>query len=76
MKLVNKEGAVTQMDLIRKAFKNLNNFKRHRALADIRREEKDWDKTNYHTLKMYQEFDQLELALRAIQSGQRTLEEE
>lgn len=67
---------VTQQELIQKTFFYLNSYKRHRALAEIKRQEKNYDKANYHQLKQYQFIDQLELALRAIQKGQRELDEE
>lgn len=53
---------MTKQDLIREAFSAINNFKRHRALLDI----KGHSEKEYHELKMYKMIDQLELALRAI----------
>lgn len=67
---------ITQQELIGKAFKYWNNLKRHRALADIKALEGEREQSNYHRLRMYQNGDQLELALRAIQTGQREIDEE
>ena len=48
-------------DLIQEAFGYLNSFKRHRALAQVKETDKQ-----YNELQMYKMIDQLELALRAI----------
>jgi hypothetical protein len=52
---------MTKEDLITEAFGALNSFKRHRALVDIKPQDKQ-----YHTIQMYKMFDKLELSLRAI----------
>ncbi len=65
----------SNMGLVHTAFRNVNSFKRHRALAEIARKDGNRDKAQYHELKMYKEFDELELALRAIQKGIRELDE-
>lgn len=69
------EPNTTQQELISKAFIYLNAFKRHRALAEIKRHEGNREVMTYNLLKMYQMIDNLELALRAIQKGQRALDE-
>lgn len=66
---------MTNEDLIGKCFYYINSFKRHRALAHIRRIEGDSEKAIYHELKQYQFIDSLELALRAIQKGARGIED-
>lgn len=48
-------------DLVQDCFKAVNNFKRHRAMADSKPQERD-----YHELKMYKQIDQLELCLRGL----------
>ncbi|AMQ66660.1 head-tail joining protein [Bacillus phage Mgbh1] len=70
----NTNDRLTQRELIDKAFTYLNAFKRHRALAHIKRNERDYEKANYHEMRAYQTFDSLELSLRAIQRGQRDLD--
>jgi hypothetical protein len=67
---------MTQMDLIGLCFQYLNSFKRHRALEQVKRKEGQHDQANYHELQQYKMIDQLELALRAIQKGQREIDEE
>lgn len=57
---------MTKQDLIQEAFEYANSFKRHRALAEIKKEDK-----NYHQLQMYKMFDNLELTLRAINKSLR-----
>jgi hypothetical protein len=52
---------MTKEDLMLEAFGALNSFKRHRALVDIKPQDKQ-----YHTIQMYKMFDKLELSLRAI----------
>lgn len=69
------DSRLDNQDLITKAFHYLNSFKRHRALHQIKRMDKEHDKANYHELKMYQLIDGLELALRAVQRGVRELDE-
>jgi hypothetical protein len=58
---------VTKQDLIKEAFDQLNRFKRHRALSEI----KPFPEKQYHELQMYKAIDQLELALRAINKDMR-----
>lgn len=53
---------MTKEDLIGEAFTLLNSYKRHRALKEIKPQEKQ-----YHELQMYKTMDRLELSLRAIQ---------
>jgi ribulose 1,5-bisphosphate carboxylase large subunit-like protein len=48
-------------ELIQEAFGYLNSYKRHRALVDIKKDDK-----KYHELQMYKMIDRMELALRAI----------
>lgn len=72
----NPNENITQSDLFKEAFYYVNSFKRHRALATIAKQKGDRDKQNYHSLKQYEFFDQLELALRALQKGHRDLTEE
>jgi hypothetical protein len=62
---------VSKNELISEAFSCLNDFKRHRALAKTADIKGQKDSTNYHTLKCYELFDALELALRAIQKADR-----
>lgn len=76
MNLVNRGQEKSQMDLIKIAFKNLNAFKRVRALENIEKGNKDYNKAQYYKLRQYELIDELELALRAIQSGQRNLEDD
>lgn len=54
-------------ELITKCFTALNAFKRHRALANIKRGESKPDEAVIHDLRQYQMLDQLELGLRALQ---------
>jgi hypothetical protein len=67
---------ITQSELFKEAFYYVNSFKRHRALATIEKQKGNREKQNFHTLKQYEFFDQLELALRALQKGHRDLTEE
>lgn len=66
---------MTERDLIKESFMYLNSYKRHRALANIKRMEGKRDEANFHQLKTYQLIDSLELALRAIQKGLRDFDE-
>lgn len=59
----------TQSELVNLGFTYANSFKRHRALAQIKKYEGDTDQSNYHNMKTYEMFDNLELTLRAIQRG-------
>lgn len=65
----------SQQELINKCFSYWNNLKRHRALAEIRRGESRREDSNYHMLQVYKMSEMLELALRALQRGQRALDE-
>ena len=69
----NSGDNITQSDLFKEAFYYVNSFKRHRALATIEKQKGNRDKANYHELKQYQFFDQMELALWALQKGHRDL---
>ena len=69
------ERTKTNMDLIGLAFKDINAYKRHRALAESSRKDGKTDKAIYHELKQYKHIDSLELALRAIQKGLREIDE-
>lgn len=60
-------------DLCRQAFKAINAYKRHRTLANTVIDGKD---KLYHELQMYKQFDSLELTVRAINSNERSEEEE
>lgn len=53
--------SMSKAELVQQAFNALNNFKRHRALAELYPNEKQ-----FHELQMYKMIDHLELALRAI----------
>lgn len=66
---------LSQRELIGKCFSYLNSFKRHRALANIKRMEGDQVNAQYHELKSYQLMDSLELGLRALQKGMRDIDE-
>lgn len=69
----------TQMDLIGIAFRNLNSFKRARALEKIEKKNGNYEKSQYQRLRQYELIDELELCLRAIQKNERidsTTEEE
>lgn len=66
---------MSNQELISKAFKRVNDFKRHRSLAKTADIEGNREKQTYHSLKMYELFDALELTLRAIQRKERELEE-
>lgn len=66
---------MSNQDLVTQCFFYLNSFKRHRALANIKRLEGDTTSAQYHELKQYQFADSLELGLRAIQKGMRDIEE-
>lgn len=69
---VKKEGThvMDKHELIQQAFNAINNFKRHRALMEI----KLYQEKPYHELQMYKMIDQLELALRAINKDIRETE--
>ena len=69
------ETTLSNQELVKKAFTYLNAFKRHRALEQINRQDGNHDQGNYHELKAYQLFDNLELSLRAIQKGLRDVKE-
>ena len=71
-----EEREMSQQELVGKCFLYLNSFKRHRALANIRRLEGDMQTANHHELKTYQLVDSLELGLRALQKGMRDIGEE
>lgn len=53
--------SMSKAELVQQAFNALNNFKRHRALAELYPSERQ-----LHELQMYKMIDHLELALRAI----------
>lgn len=74
-KSMKEKNEMTNEDLIGKCFYYINSFKRHRALAHIRRIEGDSERAIYHELKQYQFIDSLELALRAIQKGAREIDD-
>lgn len=57
----------TNIDLISQCFYSLNSYKRHRALALIKKEEGKSLDAQYHELKQYQLIDNLELGMRALQ---------
>lgn len=61
----------TNLELCREAFSAVNSFKRSRCLTQKYRKEGDELNAQYHELKMYKEFDRLELAIRAIQKNER-----
>lgn len=62
-------------DAVNRAFRYINAYKRHRALAEAARQEGNRDKATYNELKQYKNFDGLELAVRAIQKGLREMED-
>lgn len=70
------DNSKSQQDLINLAFRALNAYKRHKTLQQINQRERTWDKANYHGVKAHETFLELELALRAIQKGQRTLDQQ
>lgn len=61
---------MTALDLIQEAFGALNSYKRHRALKEIKVNDRQ-----YHELQMYKMFDKIELSMRAIQKELRHGEE-
>lgn len=65
---------MTQIELIKQAFGYLNNFKRARALEQVKREEGKFEDVNYQKLQQYMMIDQLELAMRAIQKNNYAIE--
>jgi hypothetical protein len=67
---------LTQLELIQKCLSYWNSLKRHRTLADIRKQEKRFEDSMYHQLQEYKMSELLELGLRALQNGQRDLEAE
>ena len=71
----NTGGPRSNRDLVGMAFRSLNSYKRHRALAESARKDNRTEKAIFHDLKQYKDIDSLELALRAIQKGLRELEE-
>ena len=58
---------MSSLELVNQCFQALNTFKRHRALANIKRAEGKYDEAILNELRQYQNFDNLELALRALQ---------
>lgn len=62
---------MTKEELMKNCFYYLNSFKRHRALALIKRNEGKLQECAFDELKMYQFIDSLELGLRAIQKDMR-----
>lgn len=71
-----QEERKSQQELIRIAFNNLNAYKRHRTLARIEKRNNDYAKANFHQVKANENFEELELALRAIQYGERNSDNE
>lgn len=65
----------SNMDMVGKAFRYINSYKRSRALAETSRQEGDINKAMFNELKQYKNIDGLELALRALQRGLRDMEE-
>lgn len=61
---------MSREDLITEAFGYINSFKRHRALSDIKPQDK-----RYHELQMYKMIDYLELSMRAIKKDVRSGED-
>lgn len=59
------------LELIREIFKAINSFKRSRTLYEKYRKEGDEQKALYHELRMFKEFDRIELGVRAIQKNER-----
>lgn len=64
----------TQQEMINKCFTYWNSLKRHRALSEIRKGEGRREDSTYHNLQMYKMSEMLELALRALQRGQREID--
>lgn len=58
-------------DLIQELFGALNSYKRHRALKEIKVNDRQ-----YHDLQMYKMIDKIELAARAINKELRESDEE
>lgn len=59
-------------ELIKVTFGHLNDFKRWRAKARHATDEHDTNNANYYNLKAYESIDALELALRGMQSLERS----
>jgi hypothetical protein len=58
---------MTKQDLMSEAFKNLNAFKRSRALEAVAREKGDSKEAHFQRMRQYETIDRLELSLRALQ---------
>ena len=69
MSMTNKEAIVL-------AFKQINNFKRHRVLAEQARQDGDTQSAIFNELKSYKAIDSLELAIRVLNKNERTYDEE
>lgn len=67
---------MTEQNLLSECFYYINSFKRHRVLENVRRQSGDIPKANYHRLKQFELIDALELALRAVQKGKRSMGEQ
>lgn len=72
---MNDKKEMNSQELIQQCFYYLNSYKRHRALEQIRKSDGgSGQDIQYHQLKQFQFIDSLELGLRAIQKGVRTIE--
>lgn len=67
---------MTEQSLLSECFYYINSFKRHRVLENVRRQEGNAPKANYHKLKQYELIDSLELAMRAVQKDRRNISEQ
>lgn len=66
-----KDKTMGATDLTKELFGALNSYKRHRALKEIK-----FNDRQYHELQMYKMIDRIELAARAIQKAIRSGEVE
>lgn len=68
------DNNLNQQELIGKCFSYWNSLKRHRALIEVKKSEGKRDEMVYHQMQTYKMGDLLELALRALQKGQRVID--
>lgn len=62
----------TSLEMVEVTFNHLNSFKRYRAKANHKRNERNVTSENFNLLKAYESIDALELALRGLQSLERS----
>ena len=68
------DNNLNQQELIGKCFSYWNSLKRHRALIEVKKMEGKREDMVYHQMQSYKMGDLLELALRALQKGQRVID--